>query len=181
VDLDVTVRDTGIGISAEQQGRLFQTFSQADSSTSRKYGGTGLGLVISRRLARLMHGDLTFSSEPGVGTTFAFTARFRIDAAAERDCRTVPEGILGRPALLVEDSPSSREVLTLLLQSLGLACVAVSTAEEGLALLERRNAPGGSEPFGFVVADWRLPGMSGTDAVCASARGRRRVGCRSSW
>src|SRR6185436_491419 len=88
--LRVTVSDTGIGIAPEQQARLFQSFTQADSSTTRKYGGTGLGLVISRRLARLMGGDLSVESTPGKGTTFSFTARLGVEVQSEAPARVVP-------------------------------------------------------------------------------------------
>jgi two-component system, sensor histidine kinase and response regulator len=162
--LRVSVRDTGIGIPEEQQVRLFQSFTQADSSTTRKYGGTGLGLVISRRLARLMDGDLTFESIPGKGTTFFFTARLGIEAA-ETPVRAVPAAVAERPVLIVEDTETSRELLETLLRSWSIPTVSVASAEEGLALLDLRNRTGGRDPFGLVVLDWMLPGINGLDAA----------------
>ena len=162
--LRVSVRDTGIGIPEEQQARLFQSFTQADSSTTRKYGGTGLGLVISRRLARLMGGDLTFESIPGTGTTFFFTARLGVEAS-ETPVRTVPPALAERPILIVEDTETSRELLETLLRSWAIPTVSVTSAEEGLALLDLRNRQGGRDPFGLVVLDWMLPGMNGLDAA----------------
>ena len=163
--LRISVRDTGIGISADQQARLFQSFAQADSSTTRKYGGTGLGLVISRRLARLMGGDLTVESTPGKGTTFVFTARLGVEAQPETPARGVPAGIAERPALIVEDTETSRELLETLLRGWSIPTTSVATAEEGLTLLELRNRKGGEDPFGLVVLDWMLPGMNGLDAA----------------
>jgi two-component system sensor histidine kinase/response regulator len=162
--LRISVRDTGIGIPEEQQVRLFQSFTQADSSTTRKYGGTGLGLVISRRLARLMGGDLTFESIAGEGTTFFFTARLGIETA-EMPVRAVPAAVAERPVLIVEDTETSRELLETLLRSWSIPTVSVTSAEEGLALLELRNRTGGRDPFGLVVLDWMLPGINGLDAA----------------
>jgi PAS domain S-box-containing protein len=164
VDLVFSVRDTGVGIPAEQQGRLFQPFTQADSSTSRKYGGTGLGLAISRRLARLMGGDLTFESEPGCGTTFFFTARLGVQAQQEAPGVTAPAGLRDRAALVVEDTDSSRELLEAFFARFAIPCVCVDTAEKALELLRDRNRPGG-DPFGLVLLDWLLPGMNGLDAA----------------
>ena len=147
VNLRVTVRDTGIGIPEEQQDKLFQAFMQADSSTSRRYGGTGLGLAISRRLARLMAGDLTFESVPGAGTTFIFTARFATDAQQPAPSRAVPAPLTERPVLIVEDSPTSRELLETLLGSWSIPVVSVESAEDGLALLQQRNRDGSRDPF----------------------------------
>ena len=164
--LRISVSDTGIGISPEQLDRLFQSFTQADSSTTRKYGGTGLGLVISRRLARLMGGDLTVESTLGNGTTFFFTARLAVEARQpESHARMVPSAVAERPVLIVEDTQTSRELLETLFRSWSMTPVSVATAEEGLALLERRNRSKGRDPFGLVVLDWLLPGMNGLEAA----------------
>lgn len=164
-DLHVSVRDTGIGIPKDQQDRLFQAFSQADSSTSRKFGGTGLGLAISRRLARMMDGDLTFESVANVGTTFHFTARLALPQKQESHLRNVPVPVRERPVLVVEDTQSSRELLEMLLTGWSIPVTSFATAEEGLALLEKRNRPGSNDPFGMVILDWMLPGMNGIDAA----------------
>jgi signal transduction histidine kinase/CheY-like chemotaxis protein/HPt (histidine-containing phosphotransfer) domain-containing protein len=176
LNLQITVRDTGIGIATEQQGKLFQAFTQADSATSRQYGGTGLGLAISQRLARLMNGDLSFESAPGVGTTFRFTLRVGTEAQPQTPTRVGPAALAERPTLVVEDSPSSRELLESLLKSWSIPAVSVATAEEGLALLEQRNRPGIARPFGLAIIDWMLPGMNGLDAV---ARIRAREDTRA--
>jgi two-component system sensor histidine kinase/response regulator len=177
VHLRVTVRDSGIGIPKDQQDKLFQAFTQADSSTSRQYGGTGLGLTISRRLARLMEGDLTFESAAGAGTSFYFTARFGFDARQQTvPLREVPSRLLDKPVLIVEDSPTSRELLEMLLRSWSIRTVSVASAEEGLAKLEQRNGGRERDPFGLVILDWMLPGMSGLDAA---SRIRSRAETRS--
>jgi two-component system, sensor histidine kinase and response regulator len=165
VHLRVTVRDTGLGIPQEQQGKLFQAFTQADSSTSRQYGGTGLGLAISRRLARMMGGDLTFESAPGAGTTFFFTVRFAIEPQPDVPARVAPSTVTEHPVLIVEDSATSRELIETLLRSWSIPPVSVASAEEGLALLEHHNRNGSSDPFGLVILDWMLPGMNGVDAA----------------
>ena len=139
VVLHVSVSDTGIGISPEQQERLFQSFTQADSSTTRKYGGTGLGLVISRRLVRLMGGDLTVESTPGKGTTFSFTARLGVEAQPGRPSRVPPAAVAERPVLVVEDTETSRELLETLLTGWSITPCRWPSAEEGLALLEQRQ------------------------------------------
>jgi signal transduction histidine kinase/CheY-like chemotaxis protein/HPt (histidine-containing phosphotransfer) domain-containing protein len=176
VQLRVTVRDSGIGIPKDQQDKLFQAFTQADSSTSRQYGGTGLGLAISRRLARLMGGDLTFESAAGAGTSFYFTARFATDARQAVPLPEVPSRLLDQPVLIVEDSASSRELLEMLLSSWSIPVVSVASAEEGLARLDQHTRGTDHEAFGLVILDWMLPGMSGLDAV---ARIRSRAETRS--
>jgi two-component system sensor histidine kinase/response regulator len=164
-ELSFEVRDTGVGIPKEQQDRLFQPFTQADSSTSRKYGGTGLGLAISRRLAKLMGGEITFESEPGRGTTFLFTARVGVQERQEKPGAIVPKGLHDRKVLIVEDTESSRELLQTFFGSLAIPCVSVDTGEKALELLRTQNQAEGKEPIGLVLLDWHLPGMSGLDAA----------------
>src|SRR5262249_24876126 len=122
------------------------------------------GLVISRRLARLMGGDLTFESIPGKGTTFLFTARLGIEAF-ETPVRAVPAAVAERPVLIVEDTETSPRLLETLRRSWSIPTVSVTSAEEGLALLDLRNRKGGRDPFGLVVLDWMLPGINGLDAA----------------
>ena len=177
IGLEFSVRDTGIGIAPEQQGRLFEAFSQADSSTSRKYGGTGLGLAISRRLARMMGGDLSLESQAGVGSTFTVTTTFGVSAEqADQADASVPERLRQRPVLIVEDNDTSREMLEIFLANWKVPAVSAASAEEGLALLEGRNVDGSNDAFGLVVLDWMLPGM---DGFAAAARIRQRAETRT--
>jgi CheY-like chemotaxis protein len=158
VGLQVAVRDTGIGIPPDRMDRLFRPFSQVDASTTRIYGGTGLGLVISRRLAQALGGDLRADSEPGQGTTFTFTAVLK--AAPER--RTDPHaGVLavsltGRTALVVDDNATNRRVLQLLLQQWGMTCI--EAADPGAAI----NVLAGGQVVDVAVLDMHMPDMDGT-------------------
>jgi two-component system sensor histidine kinase/response regulator len=112
-----------------------------------------------------MGGDLSFESQLGIGTTFYFTARFGAEAAQETRARVAPSTMTRRPVLIVDDSAPSRELIETLLTGWSITPVATATAEEALALLERQNRAGSSDPFGMVILDWMLPGMTGLDAA----------------
>jgi two-component system, sensor histidine kinase and response regulator len=111
-----------------------------------------------------MNGDLTFQSHHGVGTTFYFTARFTLDAQPPASARELPSTLTG-PALIVEDSPTSRELLETLLESWSVPVIAVASAEESLTLLEEQNRQDSPDPFALVILDWMLPGMNGLEAA----------------
>ncbi|WP_374486080.1 response regulator [Zoogloea sp.] len=152
------VRDTGIGLSGEQRARLFRSFEQADSSTTRKYGGTGLGLVISKRLAELMGGEVGVDSTPGVGSTFWFTARLGRSMAAAR--RLLPGADLrGRRMLVVDDNANAREVIGEMLRRMAFSVQAVDSGPAALAELGRAAQAG--SPYEVVFLDWQMPGMDG--------------------
>ena len=159
VKLRFSVRDTGIGVSAKQQERLFQSFSQADSSTSRKYGGTGLGLSISKRLAELMGGEIGVKSEPGQGSVFWFTAVFDKQPRQKRSALTnsIPPG---RSALVVDDNSGARDALKCYLKSWGLSADEAASGSDGLELMRQRAASG--QPFDVVVVDLMMPEMDGS-------------------
>jgi len=159
------VRDTGIGMSVEQQRRLFQPFSQADTSTSRRYGGTGLGLAISRHLVRLMGGELEVDSAPDRGSRFHFKVRFGLQPERAAQPRApLREGALpGTRALIVDDNRSAREVLAEMTGALGLK---VDTAPNGLdALRQVALADARDEPYDLLLLDWRMPGMDGVECA----------------
>ena len=117
VMLQFSVRDTGVGLTEEQKGKLFQAFSQADMSTTRKYGGTGLGLTISKRLVNMMGGEIWVESEPGKGSEFIFTAKFGLASKFSRRHLEPSVDLRGMRVLVVDDNASSREILQSLLET----------------------------------------------------------------
>jgi nitrogen fixation negative regulator NifL len=160
VQLKFSVRDTGIGMTREQSAKLFQPFTQADMSTTRKHGGTGLGLTICRRLVELMGGRIWLESEPGVGSTFYFTVW--VGVGAEHGTRKiVPERLARLRVLVVDDNPTACEILQ---EPLGTVASSVDTAASGkdaLTLIKEHDA---TQPYDIVFMDWRMPGMDGLQA-----------------
>jgi signal transduction histidine kinase/FixJ family two-component response regulator len=160
VQLKCSVRDTGIGMTPEQSARLFQPFTQADMSTTRKHGGTGLGLTICRRLVDLMGGRIWLESEPGVGTTFLFTVWLGVGTAT-RTGRIVPEKLARLRVLVVDDNAAAREILQEPLSAIASRVDAVASGKEAIAAVQERDA---TDPYDIVFMDWRMPGMDGLQA-----------------
>jgi len=162
--LRFAVRDTGIGLTPEQSGKLFQAFAQADTSTTRRFGGTGLGLVICERLVALMDGRIWFDSTPGAGTTFQFEVELGLGAEADAELRgALPETLRGMPALVVDDNANARHILVEQLSALGMDARAVQSGEA--ALEELRRATSAGHPYPVVLMDWRMPGVDGVAAT----------------
>jgi signal transduction histidine kinase/CheY-like chemotaxis protein/HPt (histidine-containing phosphotransfer) domain-containing protein len=156
-----SVRDTGIGLSREQQAKLFRPFAQADASTARRYGGTGLGLSIVKRLAELMSGEVGVTSAPGAGSTFWFTAR--LPPCAREALADAPplSPADSRRVLVVDDNDTNRRVIGELLAAAHYDVETVATAIEALAVLERAAADGA--PYQAVLTDHRMPGIDGLE------------------
>ena len=156
--LKFSVRDTGIGMTPEQCARLFQAFSQADTSTTRRYGGTGLGLSISKRLVEMMEGDIWAESQPGIGSNFQFTAWFGI-GSAEKHKRFIPD-LAGVRALVVDDNAQAREILTDALRVFALRAESISSGEEAVREIAAADS---HDPYQLVLMDWHMPGMDGLE------------------
>ncbi|MDD5176393.1 MAG: response regulator [Sterolibacterium sp.] len=156
------VRDTGIGLTEDQIGRLFRRFSQADTSTTREFGGTGLGLVISKKLAELMGGEVGVISEPGKGSTFWFTARLGKGVGQQRRL-VLSSDLQGKRVLVVDDNENARLVLG---DMLGGMSFKVDHAESGKAAIESvAHAEAQGMPFEIVFLDWQMPDMDGNETA----------------
>jgi signal transduction histidine kinase/DNA-binding response OmpR family regulator len=161
VELVTTVRDTGIGMSKDVQGRLFESFSQADTSITRRFGGTGLGLAISKAITQQMGGAIGVESALGAGSTFTFTVVLR-RAERRNETRTVAE-LHGLRALVVDDDPIARDTLATTLTSWKLD---VSVAASGnSALTKIREAAATPTPYDLVLMDWKMPGQNGVEVA----------------
>jgi two-component system sensor histidine kinase/response regulator len=161
IELHGWVRDTGVGLTAEQLSRVFQPFMQADSSTTRRFGGTGLGLSIARQLVEAMGGRLWAESEPGKGSTFHFSARFGRSASHAATPRAFNAASLrGRRALLADDNTAALEVLGRMLEGMGIVVDRVASGTHALQRVD--DAP---TAYSWILLDWKMPGMDGV--TCA--------------
>ncbi len=162
--LGFAVRDTGIGIPADQQSRIFQAFTQADGSMTRTYGGSGLGLAICSRLAELMGGKIRVESKAGVGSTFSFRLRFLLQKGAGAAKPSLDASMLhGLAVLIVDDNATNRMILRELAMKWEMKPTLCESGEEALTLLEYAHSQG--TPFPLVLLDSQMPGMSGFEVA----------------
>ena len=163
VELEFYVRDSGIGMTPEQCSKMFQSFSQADTSTTRKYGGTGLGLAISKNLVELMHGRIWVESEAGKGSVFRFQVRLGVQAHPAPRLVVDEHALVGRRVLVVDDNASAREILATMLRAFDLE---VEVAPDGGRALDMvASASRQERAFDLILMDWKMPAMDGVDAV----------------
>jgi two-component system sensor histidine kinase/response regulator len=169
VTIHFSVQDTGIGIPYERQGAVFERFTQADGSTTRTYGGTGLGLTISKQLVEMMGGKIGLESKPGIGTTFWFDIKFEKMPREKRgDTAPLtlgPVNLTQARILVVDDNQTNRMVLTKNVESLGSRVDSVSSGAKALETL--RNAHRSGDPYHIVLLDMQMPGMDGEQTARA--------------
>ncbi|MBX9788910.1 MAG: response regulator [Pirellulales bacterium] len=159
VELRFAVIDTGVGIPVDRQAAIFRPFEQADQSTTRVYGGTGLGLTIVSKLVELLHGKIWLESEPGRGSTFYFTARFALGATEPSGAIRYCDDWQRVPMLLVDDNATQRRIVEDMLLAAGLRPTVVGDGDSALALVDKRAASG--QHFQLVLLDADMPGIDG--------------------
>ncbi len=161
VELHFWVKDSGIGMTADQQSRLFQSYAQADASIAGTYGGTGLGLAISKKLVEMMGGRIWIESEIGQGSSVNFTARFGLSTAPMSRRVICPEDLVAKRLLVVDDNAAAREILVAMARSFGLQADSAWDARQALASVESSDTAG--QPYDLVLVDWRMPSMDGIE------------------
>jgi signal transduction histidine kinase/DNA-binding response OmpR family regulator len=156
-----SVSDTGIGIPKDRIGLLFEAFTQVDASTTRKYGGTGLGLTIAKQLCEMMGGKISVESEVGKGSTFTFTVVLEKESEIKQRVRVIPASIQNKHVLVVDDNDTNCAILTAYLDQWGCRNLAVSSAEDGLS--QMRRAVDKNDPFDLALVDMMMPDFNGAD------------------
>ncbi len=162
VTISFSVKDSGIGMTKDEQSRLFKPFTQADVSATRKYGGTGLGLAICHQLVRMMGGEIGVSSEPDNGSEFTFVIEYTISSLLPQQIVPRESGVGNKRVLVIDDSHSSREIFSAQLLSLNYRVTTVGNASQGITELKLACA---DNPFDLVIMDWAMPEIDGFEAV----------------
>ena len=168
ITIEFKVKDSGIGMTQKAIKKLFQSFTQADGSTTRKYGGTGLGLSICKQLVHLMGGNISVTSEPGVGSTFVFQLPFKIDHNQQEKAQYTTDGLDQKRCLVVDDNEVSRMIFMQNLASFSLKCKALSSGKQAIEELENSD-----EPYDLVILDWKMPEMDGIETATAIKNSKR--------
>ncbi len=171
VNIRFAVRDTGIGLTPDQLQRIFESFSQADSSTTRKYGGTGLGLSISKKLAELMGGKTRVESELGKGSTFFFDTLLEVQKEQTKDDFTPANELRGLKVLVCDDNATAREILEEALQSFSFQVTLTDSGIHAIELIKKER----EHPFDLVLMDWKMPQMDGLEASRIIAESQLRI------